>query len=76
MSSTQKITLAKGLKVRMLYAVFVPDSDFYPVARGGDADPIHFGELELRFALIGPPGGRSGPPGFHVRRKTGVISAP
>ena len=49
--------LAKGLKVRGLYAVFMPDSDFYPVSTmaaplSGEADPIHFGEVELRYDLM------------------------
>jgi hypothetical protein len=45
--------LAKGLKVRGLYAVYLANSDFYPVAPAtGEADPIHFGELELRYDLM------------------------
>jgi len=47
-------TLAKGLKARALYAVFLPSDDFYPVgAQLGkvSADPVHFGEIELRYDL-------------------------
>jgi hypothetical protein len=49
-------TLAKGLKVRALYAVFLPDEDFYPVSTPaapltGSVEPIHFGEVELRYDL-------------------------
>jgi hypothetical protein len=53
--------LAKGLKARGLYGVFMPDATFYPgatpapalgannAARG--ADPVHFLEVELRYDL-------------------------
>ncbi len=53
-------TLAKGLKVRGLYAVVLPDSTFYPVASAGGmggmtaggVNPIHFAEVELRYDLV------------------------
>jgi hypothetical protein len=46
-------TLGKGLKLRALYAVFLPDKDFYPVAPAtGQVDPIHYAELELRYDLL------------------------
>lgn len=45
-------TMAKNLKLRGLYAVFLPDKDFYPVAPvGGPIDPIHYLEIELRYDL-------------------------
>ncbi|MFM2420719.1 MAG: hypothetical protein RL385_5442, partial [Pseudomonadota bacterium] len=47
-------TLAKGLKVRALYALFMPSEDFYPVGnlgKGVSPDPVHFGEVELRYDL-------------------------
>jgi Alginate export len=48
-------TLAKGLKCRALYAVFLPGEDFYPAAPAllgkVSPDPIHFGEVELRYDL-------------------------
>jgi hypothetical protein len=50
--------IAKGLKARALYGVFMPSSDFYPTAattvasgRGKDADPVHYLEVELRYDL-------------------------
>lgn len=49
--------LAKGLKARALYGVFIPDDDFYPTAAalassmGKSADPVHFLEVELRYDL-------------------------
>ena len=39
-------TLGKGLKLRGLYAVFLPDEDIY-----GVSDPAHFLEIELRYDL-------------------------
>jgi hypothetical protein len=47
-------TLTKGLKVRALYALFMPSEDFYPVGnlgKGVSPDPVHFGEVELRYDL-------------------------
>jgi hypothetical protein len=48
-------TLAKGLKCRALYAVFMPSEEFYPAAPAligkVSPDPIHFGEIELRYDL-------------------------
>lgn len=45
-------TLAKGLKVRALYALFLPDKDFYPMPSAvGPIDPIHYAEVELRYDL-------------------------
>jgi hypothetical protein len=33
--------------------VYLANSDFYPAAPAtGEADPIHFGELELRYDLM------------------------
>jgi hypothetical protein len=49
--------LVKGLKARALYGLFLPGSDFYPTAsaipsaKGKDADPVHFLEVELRYDL-------------------------
>jgi hypothetical protein len=44
--------LGKGLTLRALYALFVPDEDFYPVgAAAGPADPAHYLEVELRYDL-------------------------
>jgi hypothetical protein len=47
--------LAKGLKARGMYGVFLPDGTFYPTAAAlaGNAgsDPVHFLELELRYDL-------------------------
>lgn len=47
--------LGKGLKLRALYAVFLPDKDHYPVnpaaPLAGQVDPIHYAELELRYDL-------------------------
>jgi Alginate export len=49
--------IAKGLKARGLYGVFMPDSDFYPTATalassmGKNPDPVHFLEVELRYDL-------------------------
>ncbi|MET0283862.1 MAG: alginate export family protein [Polyangiales bacterium] len=50
-------TLAKGLKVRALYALFMPDSNLYAdriPARmvPGNPDPVHYFETELRYDLI------------------------
>jgi hypothetical protein len=50
--------IAKGLKARALYGVFMPSGDFYPTAattvasgRGKDPDPVHYLEIELRYDL-------------------------
>ncbi|HEY5907230.1 MAG TPA: alginate export family protein [Vicinamibacteria bacterium] len=44
--------LGKGLKVRALYAAFMPDKEFYPLAPAhGQVDPIHYAEVELRYDL-------------------------
>jgi hypothetical protein len=49
--------IAKGLKARALYGVFLPGQSFYPgataiaSAKGKDADPVHYFELELRYDL-------------------------
>jgi hypothetical protein len=49
--------IAKGLKARALYGVFMPDSTFYPTgaaiasAKGKDPDPVHFLEVELRYDM-------------------------
>ncbi|HEX5656633.1 MAG TPA: alginate export family protein, partial [Polyangiales bacterium] len=50
-------TLAKGLKVRALYALFMPDSALYadrlPVRTPpGSPDPVHYFETELRYDLL------------------------
>ncbi|HEY6878025.1 MAG TPA: alginate export family protein [Polyangiales bacterium] len=52
-------TIAKGLKVRALYAVFLPDSNLYsdrlparmPMMQR-DPDPVHYFETELRYDLM------------------------
>jgi hypothetical protein len=51
------LLLAKGLKLRGTYAIFMPNSDLYhdvlpapSVAKG--ADPVQFCEVELRYDLI------------------------
>jgi hypothetical protein len=44
--------LGKGLNLKALYAVFVPDSDLYPLmAVAADEKPAHYFELELRYDL-------------------------
>jgi hypothetical protein len=44
--------LAKNLTLRALYALFVPDQDFYPAgAVAESADPAHYLEVELRYDL-------------------------
>jgi hypothetical protein len=49
--------LAKGLKTRALYGVFLPDATFYPTAQalassqGKSPDPVHFLEVELRYDM-------------------------
>lgn len=50
--------IAKGLKARALYGVFMPSSDFYPTAaatvagvKGKDPNPVHYLEVELRYDL-------------------------
>jgi len=44
--------LGKGLVLRGLYGVFLPDDDFYPVgAVMASADPAHYLEVELRYDL-------------------------
>lgn len=50
------VTIAKGLKVRTTYALFLPRDKFYtdvlpqPATSHG-ADPVHFCEVELRYTL-------------------------
>lgn len=39
-------SIGQGLKLRTLYALFLPDDDVYP-----SNDPVHFFELELRYDL-------------------------
>jgi hypothetical protein len=51
------LVLAKGLKLRGTYAIFLPDSSLYhdvlPTAAGAKgADPVQFCELELRYDLV------------------------
>lgn len=51
------LLLAKGLKLRALYAIFVPNSELYkdvlPTVGGANsADPVHFAEVELRYDLM------------------------
>jgi hypothetical protein len=51
-------TLGKGLKVRALYAIFLPDSNLYTdriparMMPGGSVDPVHYFEAELRYDLM------------------------
>ncbi|MEY4510853.1 MAG: Alginate export, partial [Pseudomonadota bacterium] len=51
------LLLAKGLKLRGTYAVFVPNSELYhdvlpSQAVSKSADPVHWAELELRYDLM------------------------
>jgi hypothetical protein len=44
--------LGKGLKVRALYAVFLPDKNYYPApSTVGHIAQVQYGELELRYDL-------------------------
>ncbi len=50
-------TLAKGLKVRALYAVFLPNGNLYQdrlpaTMMPGNPDPVHYFETELRYDLL------------------------
>lgn len=46
------LVLAKGLKLRGLYAIFLPRESFYPAQQpSAAADPVHYAELELRFDM-------------------------
>lgn len=51
------LVLAKGLKMRGTYAVFMPNSELYhdvlpSQAVSKSADPVHWAELELRYDLL------------------------